>query len=122
MERAAARTFRDLMVWGKAHEVVLGVYRLTAGFPKHEMYGLSSQLRRAAVAIPANIAEGFRKRGRADKARFMNIAEGSLDECQYYLLLAQDLAYGETGDLRQVLDEVSRMLRAYAQAILTSNS
>ena len=110
------------MVWGKAHEVVRGVDRLTAGFPKHEMYGLSSQLRRAAVAIPANIAEGFRKRGRADKARFMNIAEGSLDECQYYLLLAQDLAYGETGDLRQVLDEVSRMLRAYAQAILTSNS
>ena len=65
-------------------------------FPKQETYGLSLQMRRAAVSIPANIAEGFRRRGKADKARFMNMAEGSLEECRYYLILAQDLGYGDT--------------------------
>ncbi len=75
--RAAARTFRDLLVWQKAHQFVLGVYSFTAAFPKQETYGLSLQMRRAAVSIPANIAEGFRRRGKADKARYMNIAEGS---------------------------------------------
>jgi len=73
-----ARTFHDLLVWQKAHRFVLEVYTLTAAFPKQETYGLSSQMRRAAVSIAANIAEGFRRRGRADKARFMNIAEGSV--------------------------------------------
>ena len=69
-----AKSFRDLVVWQKAHHLVLAVYAFTAAFPKHEVYGLSAQLRRAAVSIPANIAEGFRRRGRADKARFMNMA------------------------------------------------
>jgi four helix bundle protein len=119
MERAAARTFRDLVVWQKAHEFVLGVYRLTDGFPKHETYGLSSQLRRAAVSVPANIAEGFRKRGRPDKARFMNTAEGSLEECRYYLILAADLSYAETPQLMELLEEVSRLLTAYSRAILS---
>jgi four helix bundle protein len=118
----AAQTFRDLVVWHKAHQFVLGVYRLTAEFPKHEIYGLSSQLRRAAVSIPANIAEGFRRRGRADKARFMNTAEGSLEECQYYLILAADLEYGDTQALAESLSEVSRMLRAYAASLLAPNS
>jgi four helix bundle protein len=75
--RPAARTFHDLVVWRKAHEFVLAAYSFTANFPKSETYGLASQMRRSAVSIPANIAEGFRRRGRADKARFMNIAEGS---------------------------------------------
>jgi four helix bundle protein len=70
---------------------VLAVYALTATFPRQETYGLVAQLRRAAISIPANIAEGFRRRGRADKARFMNIGEGSIEECGYYLILAQDL-------------------------------
>jgi four helix bundle protein len=78
--RAPARTFQDLLVWQKAHRFVLDVYRLTEAFPKHELYGLTSQLRRAAVSIPANIAEGFKKKGLADKARFMNTAQGSLEE------------------------------------------
>jgi four helix bundle protein len=69
---------------------------LTAEFPDHEVYGLTSQLRRAAVSIPASIAEGFRRRGRADKARFMNLAESSLEECRYYLILIQDLGYPDT--------------------------
>jgi four helix bundle protein len=74
------------------------------------------------VSIPANIAEGFRRRGHADKARFMNIAEGSIEECRYYLILAKDLGYGDTVALSNVLEEVSRMLNAYGSAILTSGS
>src|SRR6266581_2250451 len=114
-----ARTFQDLLVWQKAHRFVLDIYALTVAFPKQETYGLSSQMRRAAVSIPANIAEGFRKRGRADKARFMNTAEASLEESRYYLILAQDLGYGETGKLMTALEEVSRLLNAYARALLT---
>jgi four helix bundle protein len=74
------------------------------------------------VSIAANIAEGFRKRGRADKARFMNTAEGSLEECRYYLILANDLGYGETDGLTAAIEEVSRLLNAYSKAILTSVS
>src|SRR5579883_2774631 len=106
----AARSFRDLLVWRKAHEFVLAVYAFTAGFPKHEIYGLAAQLRRAAVSIPANIAEGFRRRGRMDKARFMNLAEGSLEECRYYLILASDPGYGDRQNLNSALEEVSRLL------------
>ena len=117
-----AKSFRDLQVWQKAHEFVLEIYRVTSLFPKHEIYGLTSQMRRAAVSIPANIAEGFRRRSRPDKARFLNIAEGSLSECCYYLVLTQDLGYGDTHRLRILSDEVGRLLTAYTRAILTSNS
>jgi four helix bundle protein len=79
-------------------------------------------MRRAAVSIPANIAEGFRRRGQADKARLMNMAEGSMEECRYYLILSRDLGYGATTVLNNLLEEVSRMLTAYASAILTSGS
>jgi four helix bundle protein len=120
--RPAARSFRDLLVWRKAHEFVMAVYPFTSGFPKHETYGLSQQMRRAAVSIPANIAEGFRRRGKVDKARFMNIAEGSLEECRYYLILAQDLGYGDNAKLATMAEEVSRLLGAYAAAILSSDS
>lgn len=81
---------------------------------------MAAQLRRAAVSIPANISEGFRRRGKADKARFMNIAHGSLEECRYYLILSQDLNYGDSGELMRQLDEVSRMLSVYSKAILNS--
>jgi len=81
-------------------------------------------MRRAAVSIPSNIAEGFVKRGRLDKARFMNTAEGSIEECRYYLVLSHDLGYGETNGLAEKLaeklDEVSRMLGAYSRAIVAS--
>ena len=117
-----ARTFQDLLVWQKAHRLVLEAYALTAAFPKQETYGLSQQMRRAAVSIPANIAEGFRRRGKADKARFMNMAEGSVEECRYYLILARDLAYADTQGLTASLEEVSRLLSAYTTAILSSAS
>jgi len=84
----AARTFEDLIVWQKAYRFVLALYRLTDSFPKREIYGLTSQMRRAAVSIPANIAEGFKKRGKLDKVRFMNIAQGSTEESRCYLLLS----------------------------------
>ena len=119
--RAPARCFEDLIVWRKAHDFVLAVDGATAAFPRQETYGLVSQMRRAAVSIPANIAEGFRRRGRPDKVRFMNTAQGSLEETRYYLLLAHDLGYAETHDLRNALDEVGRLLDAYAKSIVRNS-
>jgi four helix bundle protein len=117
--RARAKSFRDLIVWRKAHEFVLETYKYTSLLPKQETYALSVQMRPAATSVPANIAEGFRKRGRADKIRFMNIAEGSLEESRYYLILAKDHGYGSTDNLMKGLEEVSRLLSGYSRAILT---
>ncbi len=121
---APAKSFEQLIVWQKAHIFVLGVYGFTDNFPRSEIYGLTSQLRRAAVSIPANIAEGFKKRGRADKVRFLNIAQGSLEECRYYLILAKDLNYGETAQLQPQLEEVANCLRHTRQKfwLLASDS
>lgn len=118
--RPAARSFRDLVVWRQAHAFVLAVYRFTAMFPKQETYGLSLQMRRAAISIAANVAEGFAKRTKPEKARYLNIAEGSVEESRYYVILAQDLGYGDTEPLASLLDEVSRLLNAYVRAILAS--
>jgi four helix bundle protein len=115
-----AKSFEEVGGWKKAHVWVLGVYRLTESFPKHELFGLTSQLRRAAVSVPANFAEGFKKRGHADKVRFYNIAQGSLEECRYYLILARDLDYGDTGDLMRSLEEVSMMLESYTRSLLAT--
>jgi four helix bundle protein len=112
--------FEEVELWKKAHAFVLAVYRFTEAFPKHEMFGVTAQLRRAAVSVPANFAEGFKKTGRADKARFYNIAQGSREECRYYLILARDLNYGNPKDLLISLDEIGRMLAAYARATLNA--
>ena len=112
-----AKTFKDLVVWQKAHGLVLAICSLTASFPRSEIYCLTNQIRRAAISIPANIAEGFRKRGMSDKTRFFNIAQGSLEECRYYLILTQDLGYASTADADALLEEVSKLLVAYARAI-----
>ena len=120
--RQPARCFEDLVVWQKAHQFVLGIYQFTEHFPSKELHGLTSQLRRAAVSIPANIAEGFKKRGKPDKVRFLNIAQGSLEECRYYLILSTDLHYGNGGKLIQQLEEVSKILESYAHAVLDSGS
>ena len=122
MERGKSKTFKDLIVWQKAHKFVLSVYKITDNFPKTELYGLTSQFRRADISIPANIAEGFKKNGKADKCRFMNIAQGSLEECRYYLILTKDLGYFETKNLMLQLEEVSKLLDAYTKAILNSKS
>jgi four helix bundle protein len=112
-------TFEDLIVWQKSHEFVIGVYEYTKKFPKEEMYGLSSQFRRSAVSIPANIAEGFKKNGIRDKIRFYNIAEGSINECFYYLRLSSDLKYGDNLILQELLVEISKLIYAYSKAILS---
>jgi four helix bundle protein len=116
----AARTFEELEVWQKAHKVVLHVYHMTGKFPREELFGLSSQLRRAMVSVPANIAEGVVKRGKGDKIRFYNIAQGSLEECRYYFRFAKDLNYADTSELSRDLDEVSRMLEGYVGALQRS--
>jgi four helix bundle protein len=118
----ATQKFQELIVWQKAYLFVLEVYKYTKQFPKEEIYALSSQFRRAAVSIAANIAEGYKKKGKADKARMMNISQGSLEECQYYLILSQDLGYGVNDNLKIHLEEVSKMLESYIQKILNSIS
>jgi len=112
-----ARSFEDVGIWKKAHQFVLDVYKITEQFPKHEVYCLTSQLRRAAISIPANFAEGFRKSSKPDKLRFYGIAISSLEECRYYLRLAADLGYVETVQLRSDLEEISRMLTSYMSKI-----
>jgi four helix bundle protein len=119
--RRPAQTFQELIVWQKSHRLVLHVYRLTSQFPKHELYGLASQMRRAAVSIPANIAEGFKRRGRPDKARLLNVAHGSLEELRYYFLLSKDLDYLKDAE-RESLDEIGRLLGAYTRTLLSPTS
>jgi len=115
-----AQTFRDVLAWQKAHAFTLAVYKMTSDFPKHESYGLTSQLRRAATSVPANFVEGFRKRTSPDKVRFYNMAQASADECLYHLILAHDLNYADTVPLQSALEEVSRLLQGYINAIEAS--
>jgi four helix bundle protein len=117
-----ARSFRDLVVWQKAHQLVLAIYRLTKEFPADERFGLASQIRRAAVSVAANIAEGFSKRGKPDKARFFNIAQGSLEEVHYYLILGSDLNYADCNKLADHFREVARLLNGYTRTLLASGS
>jgi four helix bundle protein len=120
--RSKTQDFTSLIVWQKAHEFVLATYTFSANFPKIEQYGLTSQLRRAAVSIAANIAEGYKKRSKLDKVRFYNIAQGSIDECRYYLILSEDLGYGETRELKSLANEVARLCTSYIEAIRKENT
>ncbi len=114
------RDFRSLSVWKKAHRLTLDTYRVTAQFPADERYGLSSQMRRAAASIPANIAEGCGRSGDGELARFLRIAMGSASELEYQLLLSRDLHLldAETYDgLYQQVSEVRRMLDSLLRRI-----
>ena len=122
MAKQPAQSFRDLAVWQKSHALVLEVYRLTRRLPKEELFGLVSQMRRASVSVPANIAEAFKRRGKPDKARQLNIAQGSLEELRYFFILCGDLAYLPADCVGDRLDEVARMLSSYTRAILDSRS
>ena len=118
------QSFKEILAWQKAHAFVVQVYKVCASFPTHERYGLCSQFERAAVSIAANIAEGYRKDGIADKLRFLNISQGSLEECRYYVLLSYDLSYIETetyNNLNMSIEEVSRLLNAYYRGIKERN-
>jgi four helix bundle protein len=107
----ATSSFRQLEVWKLAHELVLEVYCLTSTFPGDEKFGLVSQMRRAAVSVPANIAEGYKRRSSKEKIRFYNTAEASLEELRYYFLLSEDLGLTNVGsDLDKKADSIARML------------
>ena len=111
-------SFEDLAVWQKAHQLVLSVYRITGSFPGEERFGLTPQMRRAAVSVPANLAEGFKKRGVRDKLNFYNIAQGSLEELRYYLILSKDLGYvPENREIIEVTDEIARMLHGLIRSV-----
>ena len=112
-----SRAFEDVEFWQLAHRWVIDIYKATDAFPKHEMFGLTSQLRRAAVSVPANFAEGFKKMGVPDKLRIYNIAQGSLEECRYYLILTRDLDYADVSDLRDRTEQISKMLNAYMNGV-----
>lgn len=112
-------SFTQLQVWKKAHQVVLDVYKATRSYPAQEQYGLTAQMRRAAISVPANIAEGFGRQSPKDKARMYNIANGSTEEMKYFVLLSKDLGYlPEPTPLTSSLEEISRMLRKLTQVIL----
>lgn len=117
-ERNIVKTFEDMIVWKKAHHLVLRIYKITGGYPADERFGLVSQMRRASVSVPANIAEGFRKRGIKDKTNFYNIAQASLDEVRYYLILSRDLGYTTEGNgLIEHVEEVARLLSGLRKSI-----
>ena len=114
------KTFEDILAWQKAHQFVMSVYDSTKDFPDFEKFGLSSQFQRAAVSIAANIAEGYRKLSQADKLRFLNIAQGSLEECRYYCILSRDLGYIDSSVYNSLISgvrETSFFLNGYIKGI-----
>ncbi len=116
----SAKTYKDLQVWTYAHDLVMEVYALTKLFPDDERFGLTSQLRRAAVSIPSNIAEGFSRWGPAEKVRFYNIAEGSLAEVDYQLYLAYELNYADTCQEQLLSKKLKGLLTNYIKSIRTN--
>lgn len=114
------KDFKELRVWAEAHQLTLQLYHVTQGFPREEIYGLTSQIRRAAASIPANIAEGCGRRSDGELTRFLQIARGSASELEYHLLLSRDLKFileGEFEKLTFRLVEVQRMLTALVQRV-----
>lgn len=115
-----AKGFRQLTVWQKAYELTLEIYRLAKAFPKQEIYGLTSQLQRAAVSIPANIAEGYERNHRKEYLQFLFIAKGSLGEVETYLLLAKDLGYLFNSDYLAIDEkrkDTSRLLQGLIKSL-----
>ena len=113
--------FQRVIAWQKAHAFVLAVYRVTRGFPEDERFGLTSQFRRAAISIEANIAEGYKKLSKADKLRFFNISQGSLEECRDYIILSHDLGYTNNEDydeLKDLSENASRMINSYCEGVI----
>jgi four helix bundle protein len=116
--------FHGIKAWQKAHEFVLHVYRAVQSYPDYEKFGLCSQFRRAAVSVPANIAEGYKKISSPDKLRFYNIAQGSLEECRYYVILSRALGYiDETthNSLSYLAEETSKLLTSYCKGLMDKN-
>lgn len=118
------KDFKQLKIWQKSHQLVIETYKVTAMFPKEEMYGLTSQMRRCSTSIPANIAEGCGRGSDADFARFLQMAMGSASELEYHLLLAHDLGFLENSlyeKLNDELVEIKRMLNSFIQKLKTNS-
>ena len=116
-------SFEEVIAWQKAHSFVLLVYKITKNFPEDEKFGLTSQFRRAAVSIEANIAEGYRKLSKQDKLRFFNISQGSLSECKDYIILSRDLEYISIDQYHTLWDaseDTSRLLISYSNGIINN--
>jgi four helix bundle protein len=111
------RDFHDLKVWSKAHQLVLAIYKASAGFPQREIYALTSQLRRAAISTASNIAEGCGRNSEAEFAHFLQIAMGSASEVQYDILLAHDLKFLSDSEFQQLDDDVAAVKRMLAVLI-----
>lgn len=111
---AAIQKFTEIKAWQKAHELTLEIYDITNSFPKSELFSLTDQMRRAAVSVPSNIAEGFKRRTKNDSVRFYNVSEGSLEELKYQILLARDLGYikeaARYNKLENIMDEVGKLI------------
>ncbi|MCD8044378.1 MAG: four helix bundle protein [Tannerellaceae bacterium] len=117
----SSQSFEQLVVWQKAHQLVLSIYKITKNYPKDEIFGLVNQMRRAAISITANIAEGYSRIGSKDKLRFYNISQGSLEEIRNFIILSKDLEYITQDDklaLNDMTMEVSRLLNAYCKALI----
>ena len=117
-------SFEQVVAWQKAHSFTILVYQLTKSFPNDELFGLTSQFRRAAVSIEANIAEGYKRLGKQEKLRFLNISEGSLAECRNYIILSRDLKYIDDiqySQLYYTLEETSKLLTSYSSGIINNN-
>lgn len=116
-----SQSFEQLLVWQKAHQYVLAIYKITKQYPKEELFCMVPQMRRAAISITANISEGYIKMGSKDKLRFYNISQGSLEETRNFILLSYDLGYISLRDkitLNEQASEVSKMLNAYCKGII----
>jgi four helix bundle protein len=108
------RDFHDLKAWSKAHQLVLAIYKVSAGFPQREIYALTSQLRRAAISVASNIAEGCGRNSEAEFARFLQIAMGSASEVQYHMLLAHDLKFLSDSEFQQLDNDITTVKRMLA--------
>lgn len=114
------KDFRDLKVWQKAHQLALEIYRMSSELPKHELYGITGQIRRAATSIPTNIAEGCGRKSDADFSRFIEIAFSSACELEYLLMLSKDLGYINSSTAQKITDnvvEIKRMLSSFLQKL-----
>lgn len=118
-------SFTDIVAWQVSHQFVIMVYQITKDFPDFEKFGLSSQFQRAAISITANIAEGYKKLGKADKLRFLNISQGSLEECRNYVILSKDLGYINEIQYEELIGQLEKSswyINSYCKGIVNDHA
>ena len=120
----STKSFKDLIIWAKSHQLTLEIYRLTKNFPSDEKYGLISQIRRAAYSIPSNIVEGHSRKSKKEFLQFLNIAKGSLEELKYFIILSADLKYitkDQQHNLDELAEEVSKILYVFTKSLIAAS-